>query len=146
MEEADSLGVQTVFSTNGQLLNAERIERIAALQHLFRMTLSIDSPDPEIYRRIRGTSLAPVMQALREMGRRSPLADRICVNAVVMKKTLPSLQQFPQQLAEMGLKNLVLRGLLNYDFTLDEECPEYNDDDLRMLRNIKEDCTRLEFS
>jgi radical SAM protein with 4Fe4S-binding SPASM domain len=143
VEEADSLGVQTVFSTNGQLLNAERIERIAALQHLFRMTLSIDSPDPEIYRRIRGTSLAPVMQALREMGRRSPLADRICVNAVVMKKTLPSLQQFPQQLAEMGLKNLVLRGLLNYDFTLDEECPEYNDDDLRMLRNIKEDCTAL---
>jgi MoaA/NifB/PqqE/SkfB family radical SAM enzyme len=140
VEEADGLGVKTVFSTNGHFLGPEVIERLAALRHLFRMTLSIDSPDAEVYQRIRGGQLAPVMQGLRELGRRPALADHICVNAVVMKSTLPSLQQFPRLLAEMGLKNLTLRGLFNYDFQMSEECPDYNDNDLRMLRNIKSDC------
>ena len=140
VEEADGLGVKTVFSTNGHFLGPEVIERLAALRHLFRMTLSIDSPDAEVYQRIRGGQLAPVMQGLKELGRRPALADQICVNAVVMKSTLPSLQQFPRLLAEMGLKNLTLRGLFNYDFQMSEECPDYNDNDLRMLRNIKSDC------
>lgn len=140
VEEADGAGVKTVFSTNGHLLNGSALERVAALKHLFRMTISIDSPDPGIYQRIRGKPLAPLMQALRELGQRPALADQICVNAVVMKSTLPSLQQFPRQLAEMGLKSLVLRGLINYDFKMGAESPDYGEDDIRMLRNIQQDC------
>ncbi len=143
LEEADRLGVPTVFSTNGQLLGRSIIDRLAALRNISSITVSVDSPDPEIYHRIRGKPLAPVMQGLREMGQRSALAEQVSVAATVMKSTLPSLAKLPRQLAEMGIHQLMLRGLFDYDFTLGEENPDYNQDDIAMLNRIKAECRAL---
>ncbi|HLI62147.1 MAG TPA: radical SAM protein [Terriglobales bacterium] len=140
LEEADRLGVRTDFSTNGQLLDSDAIDRLAALQNLSRIAVSVDSPDPEIYHRIRGRPLAPVLCVLKGLGRQSRLADRVCVVAVVMESTLRSLADFPRQLAEMGIKHLILRGLLDYDFTLGEESPAYDQDDIEVLSHIKNEC------
>jgi radical SAM protein with 4Fe4S-binding SPASM domain len=140
LEEADGLGVPTDFSTNGQLLVGEVIDRLAALRNLARMAVSVDSPDAEIYERIRGRPLSPVLQGLRDLGRHSTLADRVCVVAVVMRSTLKSLAAFPRQLAEMGIKHLVLRGLFDYDFSLGGEIPAYDTDDVAVLNTIKNEC------
>jgi radical SAM protein with 4Fe4S-binding SPASM domain len=140
LEEADGLGLRTVFSTNGQLLGGEAIDRLAGLRNLHRVTVSLDSPDPEIYERIRGRPLSPVLQGLRDLGRRSALVDRVSVCAVVMKSTLKSLAGFPQQLAELGIRHFVLRGVFDYDFSLGDEIPDYDRDDVAVLSSIKDEC------
>jgi radical SAM protein with 4Fe4S-binding SPASM domain len=140
LEEADRLGLRTVFSTNGQLLGAEAIDRLAVVRNLHRMTVSIDSPDPEVYERIRGRPLAPVFQGLRDLARRSALVDRVAVCSVVMKSTLYSLAKFPQQLAELGITHFLLRGMFDYDFSLGEESLAYGPEEVAVLTSIKNEC------
>src|SRR5215813_3526562 len=53
LEDLDRLGVSTNFSTNGTYLTPPTVARLAKLAKLALINVSIDSPDPEVFRAIR---------------------------------------------------------------------------------------------
>jgi MoaA/NifB/PqqE/SkfB family radical SAM enzyme len=93
------------FNSNGTLLNTRNIERIL-LSRVRKIRISIDSPDPELFGRIRGTDLAPIVAGLRNLiaqrnalGRKFP---RIGVEMTLMRANLDGLHPMVELCADLG--------------------------------------------
>ena len=92
IEYADSLAVRSGFITNGSLLTAERARRLADLQHLEEIVVSVDSPLPRVHDSVRQfPGLFDL--AVEAMGhiRENAKDVRLVVNTVVAKDTVSSL-------------------------------------------------------
>jgi radical SAM protein with 4Fe4S-binding SPASM domain len=92
-EHAHALGLSLSLLTNGNLINAQNAPII---QRLFSSAIvSLDSPDPEIndQQRGRGSHAKTVagIKALRNAG-----FDRFAVRAVVTRRNLPTMKDFPE--------------------------------------------------
>src|SRR5215475_6264054 len=79
------------FNTNGTLLNETNVERILK-SRVRKIRVSVDSSDPDLFRKIRGTNLKPILEGLRrliekrnELGRSYP---KIHVNMTLMRANL----------------------------------------------------------
>ena len=111
LEELDALGVATGFSTNG--IGAEHIApRVARLQHLRSVNVSIDSPDPDVYRDIRGGELDRVFTGLRALV--AAVGPKVSVSSVAMWSNLDSLLQFPAILDEFNVRLYTLQPLVEW--------------------------------
>jgi MoaA/NifB/PqqE/SkfB family radical SAM enzyme len=64
LEQLDELGVNIAISTNGNGIATEVARSVMTLEHLKTINVSIDSPDAESYRRLRGGSLDRAMRGL----------------------------------------------------------------------------------
>lgn len=115
LEELDKLGVFTGFSTNGFFLQPATVARLNALRHLVHVNVSIDSPDPGIYREIRGGELERALSGLRHLaaGLRPP--KRVSVSSLVLASNLASLADFPRLLAALGVREYLLQGLIDWN-------------------------------
>jgi MoaA/NifB/PqqE/SkfB family radical SAM enzyme len=71
LRQLDAHGVNMGMATNGTALSPRICSELAQLSHLNHINVSIDSPDPAIYREIRG---GDVQNALRGVQRRSESA------------------------------------------------------------------------
>jgi len=54
LEQLNELGVHMSLVTNGTALTPDHARRLAALQYLAQINISIDSPDPAVYFEVRG--------------------------------------------------------------------------------------------
>jgi radical SAM protein with 4Fe4S-binding SPASM domain len=113
LSDLDALEVPVCFTTNGTYMTPEIARRLGELSNLDRITVSIDSPDPHVFRAIRGISLEPVMHGLRSLLENYPRPGDVVVCSVVSDQTLPSLRAFPALLASLGSTNYVLLGLVD---------------------------------
>jgi MoaA/NifB/PqqE/SkfB family radical SAM enzyme len=118
LSDLDALAVRTTLVTNGLALSAAIATRLATLENLVHVNVSIDSPDARQYREIRGGSLdralrglSNLMAAFSEVGR----ADRVSVSSVVLRSNVGTLTAFPDLLARFGVGHYVVQGLVDYN-------------------------------
>jgi MoaA/NifB/PqqE/SkfB family radical SAM enzyme len=141
VEQVGKLGVSTSFSTNGTLVTPKAAARIAELRTIDTINISIDSADPEEYRRIRGGDLNRVRQGLVNLVAATQGSVRITASAVVMKMGRRGLPMLPAFLCEIGIRNLVLQAVVDPENTSsDQELPE---DAAAVVAEIKREGTRL---
>jgi radical SAM protein with 4Fe4S-binding SPASM domain len=122
LHDLDARGVRTSFSTNGIAVTESTAAALADLRHLERVNVSIDSPDPAAYKKIRGGDVALALRGLRRLRTFLP-ADRLTVSSVVIRTNLRTLYHFPEQLAAIGVTDYVLQPLLEFNVALDGETP-----------------------
>ena len=137
LEELDALGVATGFSTNG--IGAEHIaDRIGKLQHLRSVNVSIDSPDPEIYRDIRGGDLDRVFKGLRALV--AAVGPKVSVSSVAMWSNLDSLQAFPALLEELQVRTYTLQPMVEWSPDLRGQHLHAHRWTSDPIERIKQDC------
>lgn len=120
LRQLDALGVRTSLTTNGLLMTERVAGELALLQHLSDVNVSIDSPEPAIYRDIRGGQVEKALEGVRRLA--SALKPwQLSVSSVMMRSNIESLVAFPPLLASLGVKRYVLQGLVDYTPGLDDE-------------------------
>lgn len=101
--------IEAVLTTNASLLTDENIEKIPP--NLRNIAISIDSPSPEEFRRIRGGNLDTVLANLRRMKKKKSSIN-IQIQAILMKDTLDSLAGLPELASQVGARRISLLHLL----------------------------------
>ena len=114
LAELDERGVRTSFVTNGIAVTAGVAERLASFDHLVHVNVSIDSPDPDVYRRVRHGSLRRALQGLGHLAAVMPL-DRLSVSSVAMVDNLESLVAFPELLHGYGVEHFMVQGVADFN-------------------------------
>ena len=109
----DAEGINVAIATNGVALTRRVARELAALQCLTFVNVSIDSPDPEVYRAVRGGNVERALRGLRNLMAEMDPA-RVVVSAVAMETTLASLVEFPALLAALGVRRFTLQGVVDY--------------------------------
>src|ERR1700722_16040474 len=102
------------FNSNGTLLNERNIERVLQ-SRVRKVRISIDSPDPDLFRRIRGTELAPIVDGLRSLIRRRNAMGRrfpwVTVEMTLMRANLDGVCDMIDLAAEAGVDYLEVWSL-----------------------------------
>lgn len=110
LEEMDRRGIVTIFSTNGTLVTATHAARLARLQHLFSVNVSLDSADPVVYRQIRRHDQADAIRGLAALAAEPALLPKLTVSAVVWERSLGGLAGLPEVLSRYRVSTLILQG------------------------------------
>jgi radical SAM protein with 4Fe4S-binding SPASM domain len=141
LRELDREGVHTTLTTNGTLVTPAITAELAALAHLDSVNVSIDSPDPALYKAIRGglvekalTGVAHLAAALRP--------SQVTVSSVMMRTSIESLMTFPARLAALGVRTYVLQGLVDYTPGLEPEETRWRDGLAADVTRLREACDR----
>lgn len=100
--EADRHGVWSSLATNGTMLTERTCAALGRLQHLVHVTVSVDSLDPQVYRSIRKTPLAPVLEGLQRLVQHVD-KRKVTVGSVIMADNVESLDGLPRHIASLGL-------------------------------------------
>ncbi|MFZ4434726.1 MAG: radical SAM protein [Microthrixaceae bacterium] len=117
--------VRTSFVTNGLAVTADVARRLAGLEHLVHVNVSIDSPDPDVYRRVRHGSLRRALAGLGHLANVMPL-DRLSVSSVAMADNIESLTAFPELLHGFGVAHFVVQGVADYnDFSRSQHVADH---------------------
>lgn len=106
LEYFDGRGVVTYVTTNGALLDRERLARLAALQRLLGVTVSMDAVGDD-YSAIRGTRTrgARVLEIIDALCR----FTTVRVNTVLVEENRGRLTPLIRTLAEAGVSQLKLQ-------------------------------------
>jgi MoaA/NifB/PqqE/SkfB family radical SAM enzyme len=107
----DEREVKTSFTTNGIGVRDVLVAELAKMRHLECINVSIDSPDPEVYRRIRGGDVQRALRGLARISRALRPRVTVTVSSVVMAANVESLAWFPDVLKAIGVDAYVLQGL-----------------------------------
>ncbi len=109
------------------------VARIAGLTYLYHVYISIDSPDPEIYRTILGGSLKKALLGLQTLI--DGLSDRVAltVSSVAM----------PDLLRSIGIRTYHLQGLHDRTSILADDDLRRNSAGLESVREIRRRCAEL---
>ena len=141
LRELDREAIHTTLTTNGTLVTPAIAAELAALTHLDTVNVSIDSPDPAIYRAIRG---GLVEKALTGVGHLAAALTRsqVTVSSVMMRTSIESLMAFPARLAALGVRTYVLQGLVDYTPGLEPEETHWRDGLAADVARLREACER----
>ncbi|MBD3307289.1 radical SAM protein [candidate division KSB3 bacterium] len=140
LHDLNRAGVSISLATNGIALTPSLCQELAALEHLTHINISIDSPDPEIYRDIRGGSLDKALTGAQHLIAALDDPRNVTVSSILMNQSLASLSAFPPLLAELGVRHYVLQGLIDYNLGLDRENPLHQKGLAASLTRIKAAC------
>lgn len=145
LRELDREAVHTTLTTNGTLVTPVIAAGLAALAHLDSVNVSIDSPDPAIYKTIRG---GLVEKALTGVGYLAAALkpSQVTVSSVMMRTNIESLVAFPARLAELGVRTYVLQGLVDYTPGLEPEETRWRDGLAADVARLREACERTGLS
>jgi radical SAM protein with 4Fe4S-binding SPASM domain len=115
LAELDASGVKTTLITNGLGITPDVARFLSDLQHLVHINVSIDSPDPAVYRQIRGGSLNRALRRLRNLMDAIDNPSRVSVSSVAVVSSFASLTGFPPVLAGLGVTNYIVQGVIDYN-------------------------------
>jgi radical SAM protein with 4Fe4S-binding SPASM domain len=150
LRQLDACGIRTSIATNGILLHPGICAELSRLPHLTHINVSIDSPDPVIYRQIRGGELERALDGLRNLMGCIDDPNRVTVSSVIMRSTVAGLADFPSLLARYGVRQYILQGLQEYNAVYTEEVGIPKDGLVSSIDKIREACrahsVRLAFS
>jgi radical SAM protein with 4Fe4S-binding SPASM domain len=139
----DAEDIDMSMATNAIALTPEVARQLVALRHLSLINISIDSPDPEVYRQVRGGNLDRAMQGLRNIMVAIDDPSRVRVSSVAMRITLPSLTRMPAVLAELGVRTFSLQSVMDYnDYATDESLLDHPEM-APALEEIRTSCDEL---
>ncbi len=140
LRELDEAGVRLSFTTNAISMRKELVEKLAGLKCLEHINVSIDSPDPDVYREVRGGDVHKALRGLENMIAGLPPHVDITVSSVAMGSNIESLVAFPDLLAKMGVKIYVLQGLHDRTEELGEDDVRANPRATEFVEAIKRRC------
>lgn len=138
LRKLDELNVQMSFSTNGMPITPKVARQLAVLRNLIHLNISIDSPDPEIYKQIRGGQLNKALRGLENLMAVIPSPEIVTVSSVLMRENMASLVHFPAVLQELGVKKFVLQAMIDYVPDLEQENMMYAADAANHINRIQE--------
>src|SRR5262249_22518443 len=99
LRDLNDVPVPFAFSTNGISVRREFVEGLAQLKHLGTVSVSIDSPDPDVYRNVRGGDVKRALAGLAALKAGLPESVKLSVSSIAMESTIESLVAFPDLLA-----------------------------------------------
>ena len=144
LQQMDRLGIKTGFSTNGTLLKDAAIDVLSTLENIAYINVSLDTPDPEIYNRIRGVNLQETISRLKALLSALRHPEIVFVSAMVMKCSLQSLVEFPELLNRLGIKSLALQKVFYVDNPIAREESNLDQAELsNVLNQIKQKCSEF---
>jgi radical SAM protein with 4Fe4S-binding SPASM domain len=120
LQQLDAAGVFTTLTTNGTMVTPQFADRLKALARLETVNVSIESPDPEIYRSIRGGKVEKALEGVAHLTA-ALRPSQVTVSSVMMRSNVESLMTFPTLLAQLKVAKYVVQGLIDYATGLDEE-------------------------
>jgi radical SAM protein with 4Fe4S-binding SPASM domain len=115
LRRLDADGIDISMATNGLGITPEIGRQLASIGNLTLINVSIDSPDPDVYRRVRGGN---VVRALSGLGNLMAAVDdrhRVVVSSVAMLDTFPTLPAFPALLASLGVTRFAVQAVMDYN-------------------------------
>lgn len=110
--------------TNGNRLTKKRIDELTKF-NLWRLQVSLDSTDKEIYSSIRGGDIEKIVDNLAYLKRRSPGAQ-LFVAMVLMKDTAGQIQGFFETANNIKADLITLQMLIPYSMEIWREQSLYN--------------------
>jgi radical SAM protein with 4Fe4S-binding SPASM domain len=114
LKELDQAKVEIGMSTNGTLLTESIARKLATLKYLVALNVSIDSPEEDSYRHIRGGQVEKALTGLKNLMAVIDEPQKVSVSAVLMRHNIKHLVHFPAILAKLGVRKFVLQGLVDY--------------------------------
>lgn len=105
---AKDRNIEIVLTTNATLLNEENVFKIP--ENVSNITVSIDTPVSEYFRRIRGGNLQMIIKNLTNLLEKKSFIN-LHIQAIIMKDTLDSLVALPDLAEKIGAKSIYLLHL-----------------------------------
>lgn len=104
VELARATGADVGFITNGRHLNKDNVRRLIRIG-VRSVGISVDSLDPEIYRRLRHGELKPVLEGLHRLldARSAPQAPDVYITAVLTRSTFDGFAEIVELSERLGL-------------------------------------------
>lgn len=144
LKELNSFDIRMGIATNGIPITEQIAADLAVLPHLLHINISIDSPDADLYRDIRGGDLEKALKGVERLMAAIEDPQRVTVSSVLMHKTLDSLVAFPKILAQLGVKRFCLQGMIEHNPELHDENLLFHTDISTTLDDIRAACEREE--
>jgi len=123
IENVKSRGLRIELGTNGTLLH-ELSEDFVRL-NVDRVTVSIDAPDPAVYRDIRGTDFASVesnVLFLQEVKKREKSSKpNVAIEVVAMKSNVLVLPNILPLASKLGINDILISNLMPFSEELSKE-------------------------
>ena len=91
LKELDQAKVEIGMSTNGTLLTASIARKLATLKYLVALNVSIDSPEEDSYRHIRGGQVEKALTGLKNLMAVIDEPQKVSVSAVLMRHNIKHL-------------------------------------------------------
>ena len=121
-------GVDISMATNGLAVTPSIARQLVELEHLTHINFSIDSPDRDVYREVRGGNVERALQGLRNLMAVIDNRDRVMVASVALFANLDSLVEFPLLLAELGVRRFSLQAVHDYnEYSLDQRLLDHGE-------------------
>jgi radical SAM protein with 4Fe4S-binding SPASM domain len=143
LSDLDRLDVAIIFSTNGTNVGRDFVKQLAGLKNLAHVSVSVDSPDPDVFRAIRGGDVNRALQGVRFLAEGLPAGVVLAVSSVVMQCNLASLVAFPPILAEIGVKQFILQPLNGIGPAYENDHLYNRNSDPKYLEAIRASCEAL---
>lgn len=143
LKQMDAHGVSMGMVTNGTALSPRICAELVQLSRLTHICVSIDSPDPEIYRQIRGGDVRNALRGVQNLLGCIDNPARVSVSSIMMRSTVASLVDFPRLLASYGVRRYILQGLVDLNATFPEEAFMEKESLARQVDTIRDDCRKL---
>jgi radical SAM protein with 4Fe4S-binding SPASM domain len=140
LRQLDAHGVNMGMATNGTALSPRICTELAQLSHLIHINISIDSPDPVIYREIRGGDVQNAFRGVQNLLACIDNPARVTVSSVMMRSTIASLVEFPHLLAGFGVRRYILQGMIDLNATFPEEAFMGSDSLASHVDKIRQQC------
>lgn len=122
LQIAENKGINVSMVTNGTLLNEKNIKRLTSATKY--ISVSIDSPSPENYMRIRGADLNNTKSHLKKLKEIRP-DIRLGIRAILMKDNVNEITGFVGLAKEVSADEIVFSHVSAYDKELDERHVHY---------------------
>ncbi len=124
---ARARGIDVSFISNGSLFTSRRIERLLDLD-IRKIGISIDSAEPDVFRNIRGGSLAKVVRGVRQLltrrSERNLVVPLVGLQVTLLRQTLNALPDIVALYKQLGLDGGLglqpLQRMVSYTDTYDE--------------------------
>jgi radical SAM protein with 4Fe4S-binding SPASM domain len=110
----DAEGIDVAMATNGLLLSPETARQLVSIRHLSMINVSLDSPDPVVYRHVRGGNVERAIDGIRNLMAVVDDPRRVVVSAVAMRSTVPTLDGLPDLLFDLGVQRFSLQSVMDY--------------------------------
>ncbi len=143
LKELNQANVHIGMSTNGTLLSKSMAYEIASLEYISHINFSIDSPEENSYRSIRGGNVEKALSGLRNYMAVTKYPNRVTVSSVLMAENIKDLVRFPPILAEIGVKKFYLQGLVDQNASCPEEQLYHKPELYECLDEIHQRCKEL---
>jgi len=111
----DAEGIDMSIATNGLALSPTVARALTEIRHLSMINVSIDSPDPDIYRAVRRGNVHRALAGLRNLLAAIDRPERVMVSSIAMRENLASLVAFPELLGEIGVRRYAVQAVVDYN-------------------------------